>query len=291
MSELQLSSKFQYQELYIDSSQTDVGESSVTSSKNWPRLNFEDRQLNPAGLKVVGVEVPFVFDTILAQNNHLKLTCLVLGSPVTTDVFITPGNYNVNELIVELELQFNNISAGWVITWNDLTQKLTFEHIGDFTIDFTAIDLLKTNLYKFLGFEKDSVNISSGSTLTSTGIANPSGPFYIYLNSSNMGQEINALVQQNSSNAPATHICRIPLNVQRGSVIYYNDPTPLNFFDFIPGTKFQHIDLYFTIESAYGYQVVDFKGLSFSVKIAMLTYRSGGSSIMARPSNSRFAGA
>ncbi len=289
MSELQLSSKLQYQELLTDSSQALLSQTSDFSPKNWPRIVYEDRNLNPAGIKVISAEIPVVFDTLLEGSNRLKVTANVLGVDLTLPLYITPGNYNVDELISELTSQLNILSPGWVITWNDQVQKFTFSHPNPFTFDFTPIENLKTSLYKFLGFEKDGIYSSSG-TLTSVNVANPSGPLYLYLNSKQLGQEINALVQDNNENSAATQICRIPINVQRGSVIFYSDPTPNNFFDFTPGFRFQSIDLYFTIESAYGYQVVDFKGSSFSVKVALLTYRGGGSNIMAKPTNSRFAG-
>lgn len=291
MSELQLSSKLQYQELLIDSSQAISAETSGYSAKNWPRLLFEDQQLNPAGLKVVSAEIPFVFDTLLEESNRMLVTAIVLGVPITFPLYITPGNYTVDELIVEVLAQLNNLVAGWTMTWDDKTQKFTFGHTSNFTFDFRPIETLKTSLYNFLGFEKNGVYTSSGNTLTSANIANPSGPFYLYLNSRNLGQQVKAITPIGVTVDAQVQICRIPINVQRGAVIFYTDPTPNNFFDFVEGFKFQSIDLYFTIDSAYGQQVVDFKGLPFSVKIGLLTYREGGSSILAKPSSSRFAGA
>lgn len=292
MSELQLSAKFQYQELLIDSDQTQLSQSSGYTSKNWPHLTFADRNLNPAALKVISAEVPVVFDTLLEGSNTFLVTAILLGLPVIAPIQITAGNYTVTELTDEIETQLNAVFPGWTITWNDMTQKFTFNHsAGDFTFDFSPIGgTLRTNLHKFLGFAKDSINTSSGNTLVSSNVANPSGPFYLYLNSRLVGQDIKTLVQNNGDNVAETQICRVPINAQRGGIIFYTDPTINNYFDMIQGYKFQDIDLYFTLESAYGYQVVDFKGLSFSVKIALLTYREGGSSIMAKPGNSRFAG-
>ena len=291
MSELQLSAKLKYQELLVDSSQTTRTEDSSYSPLNWPRMNYEDRLLNPAGIKVISAEIPVVFDTVLEESNRFLVTVQQLGFPVQFPVYITPGNYNVDELIVEMLNALNGISAGWTITWSDLRQQFTFQHTDVFTFDFRPISNLQTLMYKFMGFEKNSVNFSSGTSLTSTRVANPSGPAYLYLNSRNLGQEVNALVQNNDDNSASLQICRIPIDVQRGGFIFYRDPTPDNYFDFTPGFKFQNIDLFLSIESAYGYQVVDLKGLSFSVKVALLTYRGGGSNMMARPSNSMFAGA
>jgi hypothetical protein len=293
MSELQVSNKFQYQELLLDSSLATLSYSSTFSSLNWPKFTFENRTLNPAAIKVVSAEIPFVFDTLCEGCNVL----LVNNLPVQ----ISAGNYSLDGLITELQTKLSGIpnyppsipatTTSMTVTYNDQTMKFTLTNNEPFTIDFRDIGevgTLKNTLYKMMGFNKELYS-SDGNSLTSVNVPNPSGPWYIRMNSDTIGRQLKCLLQDNNLNLNDSVLCRIPINTQRKGLICYNDSNINNFYDFVQGLSFQNMDIYFTIEDGYGERIIDFKGLSFSVRIGLLTYREGGSNISTRPSNSRYA--
>ena len=260
MADTALSTRFQYTELLVDSAYAALSGYSGISAKNWPLISFENRNFRPAGIKVISAELPFVFDTLLAGFNSFIVN--------DTRVYITPGTYDITEMLTELNTKLVDFNI--TVLWSDFNQKFTFYGTSAYTIRFDNVKLgsdtntVKTAIYKFLGFDKAFYDVATPTdgdyVITSPNVALPSGPYYLYLNSEKIGQEVKALVQDiNGTNLSSTQICRIPLNVQRGSLLTYTDPDSSLFFDFVPGFLLQNFDLYFTIEDDRGFTVVDFK--------------------------------
>jgi hypothetical protein len=260
-----LSSRFSYYELEIDSLGAVTSMAAGVQPSNWPQVFFNDTEYNPAGIKVISAEVPFVFDTISSSNNTFIINYGV-GDVV---VAITPGTYNSEELRIELQTRLLAITIGWTVSYNSFSFKYTIQYTGPWSITFTQFISPDINL----GFA-DTTYVSTGNAITSPFAASASGPNYLYLNSNTIGPSIKSIIQDNSRNI--TQLCRIPISVQKGSLILYNDPNPNNFFDFVVGTQFGSFDLFLTLGYDQAQRPLDMKGLGFSCKIGLLNYRNGG---------------
>ena len=80
--------------------------------------------------------------------------------------------------------------------------------------------------YSVLGFNIENVSNSGvGSTIISRTIAQISGPYYLYINSNSIGSVTNCNVSDGAKySGRGPQICRIPISVNFGSVIFYKDP-------------------------------------------------------------------
>jgi hypothetical protein len=116
-------------------------------------------------------------------------------------------------------------------------------------------------------------------------IAQISGPFYLYINSAAIGSLINFNLPDNSGTGGiGPEICRVPINVQYGSVIFYNDPDPQKYFDFFSGIQFDTFDFYLTLGSDQYQKPLDLKGSPWSLKLGILAYRPASSDLYTKPS-------
>jgi hypothetical protein len=100
-----------------------------------------------------------------------------------------------------------------------------------------------------------------------------------------MGPLINFNLCDGSPDSVGTpQVARVPINVQKGSVIFYTDPTPDRFFDFFAGPKFEVFDLYWTVGSDQEQRPLDMQGVPWSVKFGFLAYRQATSDLRVKPS-------
>jgi hypothetical protein len=270
-----LSARYEYVELLCDSSGATVSNSSVGTPTSWPKFYFTEKNFRPAGIKIVSAEVPFIFDTISTSNNVITLN----DGPSYT-ITITPGTYTGPALATEMQTLFNVASAGYTVVWSSDTFRFTFTGVAPFTITLPTVS---ADLQ--LGFKTGAWASGVGNILVSPYAAAPSGPFYLYLNSETVGPVVNAYIQDGEHRI--NQLCRIPINVQKGSVIFYADTNPQQFFDFTPAT-FNSLDLYLTLGFDQAQLPLDLKGVGFSVKVGILNYREGGVPIGQKPASSRF---
>lgn len=274
-----LEREYEYIELFCDSrGAKNAGGNG--SSRNWPLFDFARYNLRPAGIKIVQAEIPFVFDSIGPTNNVFTVN--------STEVTIPPGTYDGPELATTLQQVLTTaIGAGWTVTYDPFTFKFTFSFLNPipFTFNF-GFKVFGPEMY--LGFEKRGYTAQLGNTildpctLVSPIVALPTGPFYLYLNSTAIGNSIKAFTEDNEPRE--TQICRIPVDQQKGGLISYSDPSGDNFFDFVRGPGFNSFDLYLTLGDDEAQIPLDLKGAGFSVKIGILNYRPAGLPITQPPS-------
>lgn len=250
---------------------------------SWPLYYFTSRQDTVAAFKIIQAEIPFVFDVINSDNNTFTFTDN--GTPYT--ITITPGTYTGTSLAAELQTQLSAVSPGFTVVFNSTTIKFDFNRTGagDWSLYFPD----RKSAYSFLGFVPlvDYTN-SGNSTITSATIAQVSGPYYLYINSRKIGSLINFnLSDQNPQGGSGPQVCRIPINVQHGSVIFYTDPDPGKYFDFFAGQQFDSFDFYLTLGSDQHQVPIDMKGSPWSLKVALLTYRKASVDIYKKPGLNR----
>lgn len=270
-----MDARFEYVELLCDSQGAKFSNSTAPST-NWPRFFFGQKNFNPVGIKIISAEIPFVFDTISSLNN----TFYLITSGITSTISISPNTFTGPSLATELQAKLNATGGSYTVTYDPLTFKYTISSTASFQIQVPEISIAQ-----YIGFPVGT-HTSSGNILTSPNMAAASGPMYLYLNSKSLGPIINAYIQDEGQKID--QICRIPINVQRGGVIFYDDPSTGIFFDFIPGHSFTNFDLYLTLGHDQAQSPLDLKGLGFSVKIGLMNHRPGGVPISQKPSNSNF---
>jgi hypothetical protein len=130
-----------------------------------------------------------------------------------------------------------------------------------------------------------------GSQIVSTIIAQVTGPYYLYVNSRRIGSLINFNVSDGSvTKGIGPEVARIPVNVQYGSVIFYNDPDANKYFDFFIGGQFDNIDFYLTLGSDQYQKPLDMKGSPWSLKLGLLCYRGAQSNLYQKPVSMTKAG-
>jgi hypothetical protein len=244
---------------------------------SWPKFYWTEKSPDIIAFKLVSAEIPNVFDTVSRGSNTFLIT--VAGVPTT--ITIPDGIYTGTTLATAL----TTLLAAYpiTVTYNTVTLRLDFVYglANPWSLFFAD----RNTAYSVLGFLPGSTTSLAGAgTITSTIIPNVTGPYYLYLNSRIMGPLINFNLCDGSPDAVGTpQIARVPINVNKGSVIFYTDPTPDNWFDFFAGPKFEVFDLYLTVGSDQEQRPLDMKGVPWSVKMGFLAYRQATSDLRVKP--------
>lgn len=248
---------------------------------SWPKFFWSEKSPEIVGIKVVSAEIPNVWDAISLGNNTLIYTTGGVPNTITVPV----GNYTGAALATNLQASISAITAGMTVTYNAATHQFTFTQ----TVSAVAWSLsfpTKNTLYMILGFLAGSTNsaVGAGSTVVSTVVANVTGPYYLYLNSRILGPLINFnLTDGNIASAGGPQIARIPVTVNKNSVIFYTDPNPDFFFDYFTQTPLSNFDLYLSLGSDQEQTPLDMKGAPWSVKFGILAYREASRNLAERP--------
>ena len=99
-----------------------------------------DKKSIEARISVVNAQIPVSFYNINNTNNKINITVL----NIITSYYITPGNYNINTFIAQWAI---DIGPLWVLTFNSITNKLTFSYTSTFSFSDDT-----TSLFSKLGF-------------------------------------------------------------------------------------------------------------------------------------------
>ncbi len=252
---------------------------------SWPKFYWTEKAPNVVAMKIISAEIPNVWDAISLGNNTFVYTAAGVPNTITVPV----GNYTGAALAANIQASIAAISAGFTVTWDAATSSFTFTQA--LAIAWSLSFPSKATLYYILGFIAGSTNSASGagSSITSTVIANITGPYYLYLNSRTLGPLINFnLTDGNANAAGGPQIARIPITVNKGSVIFYQDPNPDFFFDFFMNNAFETFDLYLSLGSDQEQTPLDMKGAPWSIKIGLLAYRSSTRDLSKKPDKRNF---
>jgi len=146
---------------------------------------------------------PYTFYNINSNNNTLTY----LENNTAYTITITSGNYNVNNLIIELMSKMTRFT----ITYNSITNKLTFiNSLYDFT--FSSL----SSCLSLLGFS--SILSSNSKTLTSDKVVNLC-PYRCICISTNLKTfSVNKKYSNNT-----TLLASIPINSAPNSIILYEN--------------------------------------------------------------------
>ena len=269
-----LNEYLEYTEYQLDSQDATI-QLGGTSILNWPNFQIPNPQQNTiAAVKVLEASIPFSYYVINSGNNTFLLTDTVVTNATVT---IPVGNYTSTTWIAALDAALLAASGTrtWTTTYSTLTGKTTTTSTvaNTFTLTFGAAgNNGVTNPRLWIGFNAGA-NTSGTNVLTSPNALSITGPQYLYVNSSSMGGLVECLLpatsvaQSNGGYGP--QISRIPVNVNPGGTIQWQDPDPLKWFDVENALVFTNIDLYLTMGNS-PTKPLDLNGLPFSIKLGVL---------------------
>ena len=261
-------STLQYTELLFDSPGTTFSGQAGTAVNDWPFYYFTTKNFDMAAIKVISMEIPNVFDTV----NSVSRT-FIYNNGADNTITIATGNPTGAQLATAIQSAISAISAGFTCTWDSATLKFTFTQA--LAISWSLKFPSKLTMYATLGFSVLGSYTATGaaSTIVSANIAQITGPYYLQLNSRTAGPFIECnSTDGNPGGGINPTICRIPIDVNKGAVIFYKDPTPDMWFDFI-GSRFQYLDFYLTLGNDQNTVPLDMKGSPWSIKLGVLTQR------------------
>lgn len=193
-------------------------------------------------LQLQNCSIPYSFYNINNNTNYFNY----LDDGQLYNVTLTNGNYNINQLVTELK---NKIGQNFTITYNNITNKITFSHNKDFTFIYSK-------LLDILGFTMNNLS-SVNKSLTSTNCINLNYIRCINLVSNISTYNINKSLENNS-----VILCNIPVNNSPYSIIYYQ-----NYNGFRTNLYTNKLD-YITIKLTDNYENnIDLNGLNFNLTI------------------------
>lgn len=288
-----LNQTYEYVELCLDSwDSSSTGNLAFEGSNSnanqiqysWPKYLFTSKQPVIAGMKILQAEIPFVFDIITTRNNTFVYTY----NAVSTTITIPTGTYTGTSMATQLQTLIAAVTAGMTVTWSDITLRFTFtQTVGAlaWSLNFGS----RLTPYSQLGFLPNTTTsaIGVGSSIVSPTVASVTGPYYLYLNSRTLGSLVNFNLPDGAATATGPEVARIPINVNYGSVIFYNDPDPSKYFDFFVGNHITNFDFYLTLGSDQYQKPLDMKGAPWSLKLGLLVYRDASVDLNSRPAKMR----
>jgi len=189
-------------QIYLNSASAD----SVSNyNYNFVLPNLEIADGNYIYLSVQYANIPYSFYNINSSNNVLNYTL----NFVNYTIAITPGNYNITQLITFLK---SNMS-GFTITYNSMTNKITFSHS---TYNFSFLSTSTCN--EILGFLKNTSYASYNLSLVSVDCISLIPIKCINIVSNLLTYNINKSNPNNQS-----ILCCIPITTQPNSIIEYKN--------------------------------------------------------------------
>jgi hypothetical protein len=210
--------------------------------------NFRLQLFRPISLKspnnwltcrVGSVEVPYVFKLLNSTNNVIDFSILRGGTLNNGTFTISPGNYNITNLLTEIAGQLitsiktlAGYDAPFNFTYDRSTGHATFSIVGTdttsttITIGNNSPVFLKCigfiNSFSF-GYSTASVRTDRESTQNVNVYQNPA----IYVRSDSLIQTQNVEALVGSTSEPSDILAKIQVNVQPQTMIQWVNPTDL----------------------------------------------------------------
>ena len=247
--------------------------------------NFRLQLYRPISLKspnnwltcrVGSVEVPYVFKLLNSTNNVINFT-ISRGGTVTNGTFtISPGNYNIINLLSEMTAQLQasiktltGYAAPFNFTYDRSTGHAMFSIVGtDTTVTTITIGNNSPVFLKCIGFIN---SFSFGYTTTSTRTdrestqnvnvyQNPA----IYVRSDSLIQTQNVEALVGATSEPSDILAKIQVNVQPQTMIQWVNPTDLKLE--INNKIVDEISLYLGSSTSYS---LDLGNLDWAIRLTL----------------------
>lgn len=291
-----LADSLEYLEMQLDSYDAATSVAANVKPTDWPLFYLGKQLVNVAGMKIIEVEIPFSFYVFNQANNVFTISIpsqSIAGLPVVIPV----GNYTAESLATVLAQRLQAAVLALVPLYP-----------GIFTVTYSGgASVPSTGKFTFtlanggadepwsmaFGSQGDNGNFSprlflgfnsgvspstfvpgTGNVIQAQNVSQVTGPSYLYLNSRRLGSLANLYLPTGASNigngTTGPQIAKIPVNVQPGGTIFWQDPDPGKYFDFENVMNLSDLDLYLTLGNSSNQVPLQLNGLSFSVKIGFL---------------------
>jgi hypothetical protein len=100
-------------------------------------ISILKKENKPIEFAIKSIILPLSFYSTNSNNNKLVLSSYP-GSVSSEEITITPGNYNIVELVSELEDKLQAVEANFSVSYNSVTYKITISNsTGNFVVDYT----------------------------------------------------------------------------------------------------------------------------------------------------------
>ena len=296
-----------YIEIEIDSSYTLISDSALTPKDNpVVNIGRTLTNIVGAKILEVNIPFSYyaITDNVITVTGQTQNSFYVIFSGAAISYFyvvIPPGNYTATALATEIQTQFVAASVNFpftggapTCTYSATTGKFTFTMIqttpGFVTFgqmvfselyDGNPVDLFQFGdtiplqpLAILLGFTSNvPVAVVTGGvtifTWAAPSVANVTGPNHLYVNSKILGNICKAYIPESSLVTGETNpqMAMLPVNVNPGGIIWWQDPAPHEVFDTKNLFSLQKLDLYIT--SGTNPTPLKFNGLGFQVKLLL----------------------
>ena len=180
------------------------------------------------------------------NNNNNQLT--ICYDNIVFLLFIPTGNYNINQLLIALK----TILPSFTISYNNLTNKITFIYTSDFS--FYA----SSTILGVLGFNENALVVSSNNRLESIHCCNLVTVKCINVLSNLTTHNINKAFPNNQ-----TILASIPVNTAPFSMIQFENHNNFRSNLFVNNLNILNIQL---VDDSNG-KIIDLNGLHYSMTI------------------------
>ena len=285
-----LNDSLKYYEYELDSLDATCANTDGVAKTDWPMflLGGKVPLTNIAAFKILEVQIPFSWYVFNTQNttsnaNNTQWTLVETGgaqSGISLYPQIAIGNYSGGAaLATALQAALNTVSSFYTVVFNVQLQKLVFSTtkvgVTSFTFGFGATtNSGNFNPRLYIGFP-GGITTSSGTSMVSPNVVLISGPNYLYLNSNTLGPLANLYLPQGAFNLgggnAGPQVAKIPVSISSGNVLFWQDPDPQKWFDVENLPLLNQIDFYLTLGNTTTQSPLQLNGLSFSIKLAVLT--------------------
>ena len=203
---------------------------------------------------IVNAQIPVSYYLINNSNNYIIIS--VNGQPNITYTFQN-GNYNINDFIKQWALIVGN---QWKLTYNNITNKLSFEYPTVFTFTNTPI-------FNILGFDKNvayytSYISGSGYKLIPPYIINFGGILNLDIKTTSFNFHNLNSFEKSETNI----IASVPVNASSNGFILYNNFTNFNFL--FKNNQISELNIMITDENN---NFIDFNNMDWSITIQLDT--------------------
>jgi hypothetical protein len=209
----------------------------VVNTTDWPQFVLSRPLANVAAIKILEVQIPFSYYVISQENS--SFTLVELGASCA--VVLPSGNYTATTLCTALATALTTASTTYgaskvyTVTYNTTSGRLSVvvTLAGTFQLVFGPDgNTGNTNPRLWLGFNQSQSSTGSFGAFPKTIVApnclKITGPDYLYINSSLLGPQTTIYLPGGAANLGSGSIgpqmAKIPVNVQPGGIITWQDP-------------------------------------------------------------------
>ena len=281
---------YSYYEFALDSLDATSSYAGGVASSDWPLFEVAAKGPleNICGIKILEVQIPFSWYIINSVNNTFIMSITGVGNFTIT---IPVGNYNSVTMASALATAINTVigAANYVVSFDTLLSKFKFVQnagpVAVFSFTFGApagIPGIQPNSGNknprlYIGFTPGTTTsaLNGGlQTIVAPNVGQVTGPNYLYINSAKLGSDVDIFLPAGAFNLgggkAGPQIAKIPIDVNPGGVIRWQDPAHEFFFTYDQLQSINAFDFYLTLGNTTSQIPLQLNGLGFSLKLGIM---------------------